>query len=65
MTKEEFTHVVVAIGHFSTPHVPEFPGFEKYSGRIMHAHDFRDAREMKGKNVLIVGASYSAEDIAL
>ena len=31
----------------------------------MHAHDFRDACEFKGKTLLLVGASYSAEDIAL
>jgi len=31
----------------------------------MHAHDFRDAREFKEKNVLIVGSRKSAEDIAI
>ena len=31
----------------------------------MHAHDFRSADEFKGKDILIVGASYSAEDIGL
>jgi trimethylamine monooxygenase len=31
----------------------------------MHAHDFRSADEFKGKDLLVVGASYSAEDIAL
>lgn len=34
-----------------------------FGGRILHAHDFRDALEFKGKNVLLVGSSYSAEDI--
>jgi trimethylamine monooxygenase len=29
----------------------------------MHAHDFRDAVEFKDKDLLIVGTSYSAEDI--
>jgi trimethylamine monooxygenase len=29
----------------------------------MHAHDFRDALEFVGKDILIVGTSYSAEDI--
>ncbi|MEG1343760.1 MAG: NAD(P)/FAD-dependent oxidoreductase, partial [Pseudomonas sp.] len=58
-----FDYVVVASGHFSTPHVPDFAGFERFSGRILHAHDFRDALEFKGKDVLIVGSSYSAEDI--
>lgn len=60
---EEFDCVVVASGHFSTPNVPCFPGFETFGGRVLHAHDFRDALEFKGKDVLIVGASYSAEDI--
>lgn len=60
---EEFDNVIVASGHFSTPNVPEFPGFDRFNGRILHAHDFRDAREFTGKHILIVGTSYSAEDI--
>ena len=60
---EMFDDVVVASGHFSTPNVPEFPGFATFNGRILHAHDFRDAREFAGKDILIVGTSYSAEDI--
>lgn len=61
--EQVFDYVVVASGHFSTPNVPSFPGFERFSGRILHAHDFRDALEFAGKDVLIVGSSYSAEDI--
>lgn len=60
---EEFDNVIVASGHFSTPNVPEFPGFDRFNGRILHAHDFRDAREFIGKDILIIGTSYSAEDI--
>ena len=62
-TDETFDHVVVASGHFSTPNVPEFPGFDTFNGRILHAHDFRDAREFADKDILIIGTSYSAEDI--
>lgn len=62
-TTEMFDHVIVANGHFSTPNVPQFEGFDNFNGRIMHAHDFRDAVEFKGKRVLIIGTSYSAEDI--
>ena len=36
-----FDHVVVASGHYSVPHVPTFPGVEKFPGRVLHAHDFR------------------------
>jgi trimethylamine monooxygenase len=60
---EQFDNVIVASGHFSTPNVPEFDGIRNFNGRVMHAHDFRDALEFKGKHVLIVGRSYSAEDI--
>lgn len=60
---EEFDNVVVASGHFSTPNVPEFPGFDGFNGRILHAHDFRDAMEFKDKDLLLIGTSYSAEDI--
>ncbi|GAB2627201.1 NAD(P)/FAD-dependent oxidoreductase [Prescottella soli] len=60
---ELFDHVVVATGHFSTPNVPHFEGIEDFPGRVLHAHDFRDAREFTGKRLLLVGSSYSAEDI--
>ena len=63
MYSEVFDNVIVASGHFSTPNVPEFPGFPTFNGRILHAHDFRDAREFTDKDILIVGTSYSAEDI--
>jgi trimethylamine monooxygenase len=61
---DEFDFVVCASGHFSTPNVPSFDGLDKFGGRVMHAHDFRDALEFKDKDLLIVGTSYSAEDIA-
>ncbi len=60
---EEFDYVIVSTGHFSTPNVPYFDGIEKFEGRVIHAHDFREALEFKGQDVMIVGASYSAEDI--
>ena len=60
---EKFDYVIVASGHFSTPKVPEYEGFNIFNGRILHAHDFRDAVEFKDKNILLVGSSYSAEDV--
>ncbi len=60
---ELFDNVVVASGHFSTPNMPSFKGFDTFNGRILHAHDFRDALEFRDKDILIVGTSYSAEDI--
>lgn len=62
---EEFDYVIVATGHFSVPNIPSYPGFEQFPGRIMHSHDVRDSREFEGKDLLVMGSSYSAEDIAL
>ena len=36
-----------------------------FPGIIMHSHDFRDAEEFRGKDVIVLGSSYSAEDVAL
>ena len=60
---EYFDKVIIATGHFSVPNTPEYPGFDQFNGRILHAHDFRDAREFSDKNLLILGTSHSAEDI--
>ena len=62
---EEFDYIVVSTGHFSVPFIPEYEGMKSFPGRIMHSHDFRDAEEFRGKNVIVLGSSYSAEDVAL
>ncbi len=63
ITTEQFDNVVCCSGHFSTPNVPSFDGLDRFNGRVLHAHDFRDAVEFKDKDILIIGTSYSAEDI--
>ena len=64
-SKENFDYLVVSTGHFSVPYVPEYKGMNSFPGRILHGHDFRDAEEFRGKDVVVLGSSYSAEDIAL
>jgi trimethylamine monooxygenase len=64
-SEEEFDYVINASGHFSTPNVPFFDGFDKFPGRVLHSHDFRDAVEFAGKDIVVVGSSYSAEDIGI
>ena len=64
-TKEDFDYLVVAAGHFSVPYIPYYEGMNSFPGRILHGHDFRDAEEFRNKDVVVLGSSYSAEDIAL
>lgn len=65
LDSSQFDYVIVATGHFSVPNVPFFEGIERFPGRVMHSHDFREAREFTAKRLLVIGGSYSAEDIAL
>ncbi|XP_045208796.2 senecionine N-oxygenase-like isoform X1 [Mercenaria mercenaria] len=65
-TREEtFSHVIVANGIFNTPNLPEYPGMNEFKGRILHSHDFRDARDFTGQRVLIIGAGYTGEDLVV
>ncbi|MFD1213117.1 NAD(P)-binding domain-containing protein [Arthrobacter sp. GCM10027362] len=60
-----FDKLVVATGHFSVPNVPEFEGINTFPGEVLHAHDFRGAERFAGKDILLIGSSYSAEDIGM
>lgn len=62
---EEFDYLIVASGHFSTPNMPFFEGIDEFPGTVLHAHDFRGADQFKDQNLLLIGSSYSAEDIGV
>ena len=62
-TREVFDRIIVGSGHFSFPKMPTFEGLETFPGQVSHAHEFRGAENLRGKDVLVIGSSYSAEDI--
>lgn len=59
--------VIVGSGHFSTPnYVPEvMKKLDEFSGRIEHSHNYRRASDFTGDRVLLIGNSYSGEDLGL
>ncbi|KAF9652136.1 FAD/NAD(P)-binding domain-containing protein [Thelephora ganbajun] len=57
-------HVIFALGTEVTPHIPDFPGKEKFKGEMIHTSKFKSAKENAGKRVLVVGAGTSGHDIA-
>ncbi|XP_053685824.1 senecionine N-oxygenase-like [Sabethes cyaneus] len=61
----EFDFVMVCNGHYSHPKIPEYPGKADFGGVQMHSHDYRCAESFKGEDILLVGAGYSASDIAI
>lgn len=63
--EEVFDYLVVATGHFSVPNMPFFEGIDTFTGTVLHAHDFRGAEPYAGRKLLLIGSSYSAEDIGV
>ncbi|MFF3846256.1 flavin-containing monooxygenase [Streptomyces sp. NPDC002328] len=60
-----FAHVVVASGHNAEPSLPAPPpGSDTFTGRILHALDYRDGGDHAGQDVVVVGLGASAVDIA-
>ena len=62
---ERFTHVIVASGTFEYPNVPDVPGLDQFKGQILHSQDVKHMDPFKSKRILIIGARWSAEDLAL
>ena len=60
---EIFEHVLVCSGHHWDPLIPDLPG--TYSGRQLHAHDYKTAEPFRGSKVLVVGGGNTACDIAV
>jgi NADPH-dependent 2,4-dienoyl-CoA reductase/sulfur reductase-like enzyme len=56
--------VVVATGYEHTPSIPEWPGRERFEGRLLHAAEYRNAEPFRGKEVLVVGPGCSGMEIA-
>ena len=57
----------VANGHHWDARWPEpaFPGSDAFDGEQIHAHDYTDPEQLKGKDVVVLGMGNSAMDIAV
>ena len=62
-----FDMLVVANGHHWDKRWPEpaFPGADEFTGVQMHAHDYVDNEDLKGKDVVVLGMGNSAMDISV
>lgn len=61
---ETFDAVIVANGHHWDARWPDpaYPG--TFDGDQLHAHDYRSAEQLRGRDVLVVGSGNSALDIS-
>ncbi len=56
--------VIVATGYACEPLLPEWPGRERFRGRILHAAEYRNADPFRDADVLVAGAGSSGMEIA-
>lgn len=62
-TTRDFRGVVIATGAQWAPVIPDYPGLDTFSGRIIHSAEYHSTAEFVGKRVLVVGAGNSGVDI--
>jgi cation diffusion facilitator CzcD-associated flavoprotein CzcO len=58
-----YAGVVIANGHLTDPLLPKIPG--EFSGRVMHAKEYRTPDIFEGKAVLVVGMGNTGCDIVV
>jgi cation diffusion facilitator CzcD-associated flavoprotein CzcO len=61
--RRTYDGVIVANGHLWDPFVPEYPG--EFPGRVLHSGRYRNAGDIEGDRVLVVGAGNSGCDLAV
>ena len=57
-------HVVVATGYMHTPHIPDWPGRDGFTGDLSHSSAYRNPTPYVGKQVMVVGSGSSGMEIA-
>jgi dimethylaniline monooxygenase (N-oxide forming) len=65
---QDFDFVAVCTGQFSDKNIISHPGqdaFVQTGGQVMHSSDYTDSSLATGKNVVVLGGSKSATDIAV
>jgi len=61
--REVYDGVIIANGTLAEPNIPRFDG--EFTGELLHTSAYKDARQLAGRRVLIIGAGNSGCDIAV
>lgn len=56
--------LVAATGSFGNPVLPQLPGQDGFTGRILHSAEYRSPKAFAGERVVVVGGGNSAVQIA-
>ncbi|KAM4035868.1 uncharacterized protein ACNLHF_014929 isoform 1-T2 [Anomaloglossus baeobatrachus] len=62
---EKFDAVMVCVGHYSHPYVPEIEGLRDFQGQVLHSHFYRYPEGFSSRSVVLLGCGPSGVDIAM
>jgi dimethylaniline monooxygenase (N-oxide forming) len=62
---ENFDAIAICCGIYHEPKLPDFPGQEKFKGKIIHSKFYKEPSIFSGKKVVVVGNGPSGVDIAV
>ncbi|XP_010258181.1 PREDICTED: flavin-containing monooxygenase FMO GS-OX-like 9 [Nelumbo nucifera] len=65
VVEEVFDAVVVATGHYSQPRLPSIRGMDAWRRKQMHSHVYRVPEAFRNEVVVVVGSSFSGQDISM
>ncbi|XP_057951648.1 flavin-containing monooxygenase FMO GS-OX-like 9 [Malania oleifera] len=63
--EEVFDAVVVASGHYSRPRLPLIKGMDAWRRKQLHSHIYRVPEPFRDEVVVVVGNSYSGQDLSM
>jgi len=56
--------LVVATGYNHAARIPDWPGIDAYTGRVVHSSEYRNPAALDARHVLVVGPGNSGAEIA-
>ncbi|RDX60535.1 Flavin-containing monooxygenase FMO GS-OX-like 8, partial [Mucuna pruriens] len=65
VVQQVFDAVVVASGHYSKPRLPCIHGMDTWRRKQMHSHIYRSPEPFRGEIVVVVGNSFSGQEISM
>jgi len=60
-----FDAILACTGHHADKNVPDFPGLDRFKGKVIHSHDYRTPEQFDGKRVVVIGIGNSGGDISV
>jgi hypothetical protein len=62
---QRYGAVIVANGHNWSPKLPTYEGLEDFKGEVIHSSAYKDAAQLRGRKVLVIGAGNTGCDLAV